>query len=107
MRRRPSAIRPPACSATCGRNTGLRAGFAASTSNILKEFKLHGNTRLQARWEIFNVTNRVNLGSLHEHQHPQRRVRASRLDAGWWIAGNPVIGSGGPRAMQWALKVLF
>ena len=31
--------------------------------NILKEFRLQGSSRIQARWEIFNVTNRVNLGA--------------------------------------------
>ena len=31
--------------------------------NIIKEFKMRGTSRIQARWEIFNVTNRVNLGN--------------------------------------------
>ena len=82
-------------------------GFAALDLNILKEFKLQGSTRIQARWEIFNVTNRVNLGTLPQHA---ARAAASFGQIGSTPdvdRGNPVIGSGGPRAMQWALKVLF
>jgi hypothetical protein len=91
---------------TCGRNSGRRPLFAQLDLNILKEFKLQGNTRLQARWEIFNVTNRVNLGSFLSTS-----VRSSSFGQIGSTPdvdrGNPVIGSGGPRAMQWALKVLF
>jgi len=91
---------------TCGRNSGRRPRFAQLDLNILKEFKLQGNTRLQARWEIFNVTNRVNLGGFQSTS-----VRSSFFGQIGSTPdvdrGNPVIGSGGPRAMQWALKVLF
>jgi len=91
---------------TCARNTGKRAGFAALDLNILKEFKLHGNTRLQARWEIFNVTNRVNLGAFLSTS-TRSGVFGQIGSTPDVDRGNPVIGSGGPRAMQWALKVLF
>jgi hypothetical protein len=91
---------------TCGRNTGRRPGFAALDLNILKEFKLHGNTRLQARWEIFNVTNRVNLGTFLSTS-TRSGVFGQIGSTPDVDRGNPVIGSGGPRAMQWALKVLF
>jgi hypothetical protein len=29
----------------------------------VKEFKLQGATRLQVRWEVFNLTNAVNLAA--------------------------------------------
>src|SRR2546426_2328528 len=35
---------------TCGRNTGRRPRFAQLDLNILKEFKLSGKARIQARW---------------------------------------------------------
>ena len=74
--------------------------------NILKEFKLHGSARLQARWEIFNVTNRVNLGTFLSTS-TRSGVFGQIGSTPDVDRGNPVIGSGGPRAMQWALKVLF
>jgi hypothetical protein len=91
---------------TCGRNSARLPGLAQLDMNILKTFHLSGNTRIEARWEIFNLTNRVNLGNF-----PNTNVRSgsfaiinSTPDVD---AGNPVIAQGGPRAMQWALKVIF
>ena len=98
---------PPAGTlGTCGRNSGRRPGFAALDLNFLKEFKLHGNTRIQARWEIFNVTNRVNLGTFLSTS-TRSGVFGQIGSTPDVDRGNAVIGSGGPRAMQWAVKVLF
>jgi hypothetical protein len=91
---------------TCGRTSARQPGLAQWDLNIIKEFHVQGNTRIQARWEIFNLLNRVNLGA------PQStNVRSSVFGTIGSTpdvdAGNPVIAQGGPRAMQWALKVLF
>jgi hypothetical protein len=91
---------------TCGRNAAQRPGLVQWDLNIIKQFHVTNGVRAQARWEIFNLLNRVNLGS------PQStNVRsglfgtiASTPDVD---AGNPVIAQGGPRAMQWAIKVIF
>jgi hypothetical protein len=102
------AFGTPAAAAlgTCGRNSARLPGLAQWDLNIIKEIHLSGSTRLQARWEIFNLLNRVNLGAAQS-----TNVRSglfgtigSTPDVD---AGNPVIAQGGPRAMQWALKVLF
>jgi Carboxypeptidase regulatory-like domain/TonB dependent receptor/TonB-dependent Receptor Plug Domain len=91
---------------TCGRNSGRRPLFAQLDLNILKEFKLQGHARLQARWEIFNVTNRVNLGGFLSTS--VRSGSFGQIGSTPDVdRGNPVVGTGGPRAMQWALKVLF
>jgi hypothetical protein len=91
---------------TCGRNSGRYANFAQLDMNILKEFKLKGSSRIQARWEIFNVTNRVNLGSFLSTS--VRSASFGQIGSTNDVErGNPVLGSGGPRAMQWALKMLF
>ena len=102
------AFATPAAGAlgTCGRTSARQPGLAQWDVNIIKEFKVQGNTRIQARWEIFNLLNRVNLGS------PQStNVRSSLFGTIGSTpdvdAGNPVIAQGGPRAMQWAIKVLF
>jgi hypothetical protein len=91
---------------TCGKGSGRTPKFAQLDMNFVKEFKLTSGSRIQARWEIFNLTNRVNLGGFLSTS-----VRSgsfgkigSTPDAD---RGNPVLGTGGPRAMQWALKVLF
>jgi hypothetical protein len=98
---------PPAGTlGTCGRNSGRRPGFSALDINILKEFRLRGNARIQARWEIFNITNRVNLGTFLSTS-TRSGVFGQIGSTPDVDRGNAVIGSGGPRAMQWALKVLF
>ena len=91
---------------SCGRNSGRRPGFIQLDLNILKEFKLHGSSRIQARWEIFNVTNRVNLGTL-QSSSVRSGVFGTVASTPDVDRGNPVIAQGGPRAMQWALKVRF
>jgi hypothetical protein len=91
---------------TCGRG-GLRGpGFMQLDMNFVKDFKLRGGTRLQARWEIFNLTNRVNLGPFLSTS--TRSANFGKLfDTTDVDRGNPVLGTGGPLAMQWALKVIF
>ncbi len=63
--------------------------------------------KVQFRWEVFNLLNRANFDGLS----PTYNVRSgafgtlvSTPDVG---AGNPVIAQGGPRSMQFALKLLF
>jgi hypothetical protein len=91
---------------TCGRNSGRGPKFTQLDLNILKEFRLQGNKRLQARWEIFNLTNRVNLGGFLSSS--VRSGSFGKIGSTPDVdRGNPVLGTGGPRAMQWALKVLF
>src|SRR5262249_36862952 len=90
----------------CGPETRRRPGVAQLHLNALKEFKLNGSSRIQARWEIFNLTNHVNLGRLLSTS--TRSAVFGQIGSTPDVdRGNPVIGSGGPRAMQWAVKVLF
>ena len=96
----------PGTLGSCDRDSGRGPGFHQLDLNFVKEFKLQGNTRLQARWEIFNLTNTVNLGGFLS-----TNVRSSSFGKIGSTPdvdrGNPVLGTGGPRAMQWAVKVLF
>ena len=91
---------------TCGRNSARGPAFRQLDLNFLKEFKLQGAARLQARWEIFNLTNPVNLGGFLSTSIRSALVRQDRVDAGRRPRQSGD-GHGGPRAMQWALKVLF
>ena len=91
---------------TCGRDSGRGPTFQQLDLNIVKEFKLASGSRLQARWEIFNLTNHVNLGGFLSTS--TRSSSFGKIGSTPDVdRGNPVLGTGGPRAMQWALKVLF
>ena len=91
---------------TCGRDSARRPGLAQWDLNLIKTFAAGATTRVQARWEIFNLLNRVNLGA-----PISTNVRSGAFGTIGSTpdvdAGNPVIAQGGPRAMQWALKILF
>ena len=96
----------PGTLGTCGRDSGRGPAFRQLDLNIVKEFKLSSGSRLQARWEIFNLTNQVNLGgflSTNTRSSSFGKI-GSTPDVD---RGNPVLGTGGPRAMQWAVKLLF
>jgi hypothetical protein len=90
----------------CGRNSARLPGLAQWDLNVLKSFHLSGSSRIEARWEIFNLLNRVNLGA-----PVSTNVRSGAFGTIGSTpdvdAGNPVIAQGGPRAMQWAVKILF
>ncbi|HMD34783.1 MAG TPA: hypothetical protein VKH42_07440, partial [Vicinamibacterales bacterium] len=91
---------------TCGRDSGRGPAFAQLDMNLLKEFRMSNGARIQARWEIFNVTNRVNLGGFLSSS--TRSASFGKIGTTPDVdRGNPVLGSGGPRTMQWAIKVLF
>jgi hypothetical protein len=91
---------------SCGRDSARGPAFHQLDLNFVKEFKLQGGTRLQARWEVFNLTNAVNLGGFLSTS--TRSSSFGKIGSTPDVdRGNPVLGTGGPRAMQWALKVLF
>ena len=91
---------------SCGRDSARGPAFHQLDLNFVKEFKLQGATRLQARWEVFNLTNAVNLGGFLSTS--TRSASFGKIGSTPDVdRGNPVLGTGGPRAMQWALKVLF
>ena len=91
---------------TCGRDSGRGPNFQQLDLNIVKEFKFASRSRIQARWEIFNLTNHVNLGGFLSTS--TRSSSFGKIGSTPDVdRGNPVLGTGGPRAMQWAMKVLF
>jgi hypothetical protein len=91
---------------TCGRDNGRLPGLAQWDLNLIKMFSVGPNMRIQARWEVFNVLNRVNLG-LPVSTNIRSGAFGTIGSTPDVDAGNPVIAQGGPRAMQWAVKILF
>jgi hypothetical protein len=95
----------PGTVGTCGRNIGRGPGLSQWDISLLKDTRLSGNMRLQFRWEVFNVLNRANFGALTTNVRSGGfGTITSTPDVD---SGNPVISQGGPRAMQFVLKLLF
>src|SRR5262249_22513807 len=92
---------------TCGRNTIEGPGLSQWDLSLVKMTNLGKNMKVQFRWEVFNVLNRANfdIGSATFNVRSGAFGKlTSSPDVG---AGNPVIAQGGPRSMQFALKLLF
>lgn len=106
VRRIPAALIPSAGQfGTLGRNTFVGDSYKNMDLSIIKETRLGERMRIQARGEIFNLLNSVNLAL------PLRRLidpffgRSRRTQD---VAGGvPGIGGGGPRVVQLALKLTY
>lgn len=100
------SIPPSGTVGTCGRNVGRLPGLSQWDLSLVKMTRITERTKLQFRWEVFNVLNRANFGALltTNIRSGNFGTIGSTPDVD---AGNPVISQGGPRSMQWALKLLF
>ena len=96
-----------------GRNLFRGPGFRNMDFSILKKWKFNERAGVQFRAEIFNVLNHPNFtnpygvgGQLGNVDPSQGGFGATNLTPDV-AAANPVIGSGGPRAIQLGLKFSF
>jgi hypothetical protein len=103
----PGVFSPPANGTVgnCGRNILRGPGLQQWDFSVLKETKITERWSIQFRWEVFNLLNRANFGSAGSN------IRASSFGT---ISAtpdtevfNPVIAQGGPRNMQFVLKLKF
>ncbi len=102
----PLALIPaPGQFGTLGRNSFTGPGYKNIDLSAIKEFRVREKLRVQARFEVFNLLNTVNLAL------PERRLldpffgRSTRTQD---VAGGvPGIGGGGPRVAQLALKLIY
>ncbi|MBI3404801.1 MAG: TonB-dependent receptor [Acidobacteria bacterium] len=87
----------------CGRNNLFGPGLAQVDASILKTTRITERVKVQFRWELFNAFNRANFGG------PVTNVRSGAFGTITTTPDvfNPVISQGGPRAMQWVIKLLF
>jgi len=91
---------------TCGRNVIDGPGLAQWDVSLLKDTKINDRVKLQFRWEVFNVLNRANFGTFQSTSI--RSGSFGKIGSTPDVdSGNPVIAQGGPRAMQFVLKLLF
>lgn len=87
------ALQPPFTFGSAPRNSVLSPGYATVDMGLQKDVSLAGGSRLQFRWEVFNVLNRANFDV------PNRVAFTSNF--GRIFSAKP------PRQMQFGVKVLF
>jgi hypothetical protein len=100
---------------TMGRNTFRDGGFKNVDFSVFKDFKFKERFGAEFRWELFNVFNHPNVanpygaaagfgGGMDPSATNTFGCGCQTPDVG---AGNPLLGSGGPRLMQLGLKLTF
>ena len=100
---------------TMGRNTFRDSGFRNWDFSVAKNWKFKERFGAQFRAEFFNVLNHPNFANPFGGQNGYGQNDPSVLSTGFGCgcatpdvaASNPVLGSGGARAIQLGLKLLF
>ena len=84
-------------------------GFGAWQMNtaIRREFPIHERLKLQFRAEAFNIFNHPNFGVINGQLGQQTFGQATATLANSLGGLNPLYQMGGPRSMQFALKLMF
>ncbi|MBI3475445.1 MAG: TonB-dependent receptor [Acidobacteria bacterium] len=96
------------CAGTVGtsrRNQLKGPGLAQWDMTLAKVTKISEKVSLEFRWEVFNVLNRANF-----HYFPDNTLGSSFgtiTKTSDVASGNPVVAQGGPRNMNFGLKLIF
>jgi hypothetical protein len=99
------AVPPAGTYGNLPRNAYYGPGFKTVDLSVFKTTKLNGRVSLQARWEVFNVFNWINWANPGSSMSNSTSFGLLTNTS----QGNnaPGIGSGEPRNMQLALKLIF
>jgi hypothetical protein len=107
-------LTPPAFGTigNAGRNTFVGAPYYNTDLSVSKLWKIHERLSAQLRFEFFNIFNRADLGG--PVTSPAKGAAGSFGTAictpdncSTGAGSNPVLGSGGPRHVQFGLKLTF
>jgi Carboxypeptidase regulatory-like domain/TonB-dependent Receptor Plug Domain len=98
------------CSGTIGtsRRGMLRGpGLSQWDMTLIKDTKIGERFTVQFRWEVFNILNRGNFAPIITNYTVGSGSFGSITNTPDVAVGNPVIAQGGPRSMNFALKIMF
>jgi hypothetical protein len=109
------AINPSAFSLPAGSNVGnaprnFVRGLGAWQMNlaIRRDFPIHENVKLQFRAEAFNIFNHPNFGTIDPNFGSKTFGQfTGTLASSLGSILSPLYQTGGPRSMQFALKIVF
>jgi hypothetical protein len=84
-------------------------GFGAWQMDLAvrRDFPIHERLKLQFRAEAFNVFNHPNFGSINPYTYQSTFGQATATLASSLGILSPLYQMGGPRSMQFALKIIF
>jgi hypothetical protein len=87
------------------RNQLTGPGLSQWDMTLFKDTKIGEHVTIQARWEVYNVLNRANFFYLPDESLGDTFAQISKTSD--VASGNPVIAQGGPRNMNFGLKLIF
>jgi len=96
------------CDGTVGnsrRNQLIGPGLAQWDMTLAKNTKISERFNLQIRWEVFNLLNRANFHYLPDNTLSGTFGQITKTSD--VASGNPVIAQGGPRNMNFSIKLIF
>jgi hypothetical protein len=101
----PFYIPCPGTIGTFRRNQLIGPGLSQWDITLMKTTKITERVNLEVRWEVYNVLNRGNFYSYADNTFGASFGTITKTpDVG---SGNPVIAQGGPRNMNFSLKLTF
>ncbi|MGA2510848.1 MAG: TonB-dependent receptor [Candidatus Acidiferrales bacterium] len=98
------------CPGTVGnsrRNQLIGPGLSQWDMALIKNTKITEGTLLQFRWEVYNVINRANFGAVTNFLIPGAPIFGTITGTPDVSLGNPVLGQGASRNMDFVLKLTF
>ena len=98
-----------ACPGTVGtsrRNQLIGPGLSQLDMDLIKDTTLTERISLQFRWEVYNVLNRANFGAVSNFLIPGG-IFGQVTGTPDVSLGNPVLGQGAARNMDFVLKLIF
>jgi len=98
------------CAGTVGnsrRNMLRGPGLSQWDATLIKDTKITERVTLQFRWEVYNLLNRANFATFVVNNAVSSSSFGTITNTPDVAVGNPVIAQGGPRSMNFALKLLF
>jgi hypothetical protein len=87
-----------------GRNMLVGPGFAQWDMNLAKTTQITERVNIQFRWDVFNVLNRANFGIVN---NGIRSANFGKIFSTPDVDAINPLAEGGPRTMQFALKLRF
>jgi hypothetical protein len=90
-----------------GRNQVRGLGSRQMDFAVRREFRLKETLKLQIRWEAFNIFNHPNFGAISTDLNAQNFGEATNMLNRQLGGINQLYQIGGPRSMQFALKLLW
>jgi hypothetical protein len=97
----------PGTVGTSRRNQLIGPGLSQLDMSLVKNTKITESTSLQFRWEVYNVLNRANFGGVTPFLIPGAPIFGTITGTPDVALGNPVLGQGAARNMDFVLKFTF